>query len=148
MTTFPDINPATEELITNIPVSSVADITAAVANADDYYGPEGLAAVASFLDAGRVRIGAPGQWAMIGYRLGNTLPETGAVAQGLCRHDDDGNLLGLKEILKIERSGNHAGWIDDDGVRQRQAFDSLVSMNLWGFTGSFMGKVEGAWNDR
>jgi CTP:molybdopterin cytidylyltransferase MocA len=45
----------------------------AVANADDYYGREAIAALGAQL--AETRAGGPARWAMVGYRLGDTLPQ-------------------------------------------------------------------------
>lgn len=113
-----------------------------VVNADDYYGREGLVAISEFLTQSPSTVDGREQWAMVGYRLGNTLPNAGTVSRGLCRLDEQGRLAGLHEILKISRSGDHAVWTGDDGAARRQSLDDLVSMNLWGFTPSFMGRLK------
>lgn len=114
----------------------------AVANADDYYGPDALAVIAGFLEKSESMPEGSEQWAMVGYRLGKTLPEHGSVSRGLCREDGAGWLVGLQEILKIRREGERAAWVDDEGSLRYQACDSLVSMNLWGFTRAFMDRLE------
>ncbi|MCU0235259.1 MAG: hypothetical protein MUE90_14660 [Thermoanaerobaculales bacterium] len=112
----------------------------AVANADDFYGRQGLAALAAFLaapeDAG------PPRWAMVGFRLGDTLPATGAVSRGLCRRDGEGWLTGIDEVLAIERADGAARWTDGRGVERREPLDTLVSMNLWGFTSALAPLLE------
>ena len=120
----------------------VVDGPFAVANADDYYGRDGLAAIARFLNDDRPRSTAIEQWAMVGYRLGNTLPGVGSVSRGLCQKGDNENLIGLREVLKISRHGDVARWTDEAGVQRLQPLETLVSMNLWGFSRSFMSHLE------
>ena len=59
-----------------------------VANADDFYGAPAFAAAAEFL-----RIPPPdgaAVFALVGYRLSDTLSEHGAVNRGACRVDSEG----------------------------------------------------------
>jgi hypothetical protein len=79
---------------------------------------------------------------MVGYRLGDTLPPAGAVSRALCVQDVDGYLVGLEEVLAIERDGQEARWRDADYTLHTQPLNSLVSMNLWGFTRELAGHLE------
>ncbi len=84
----------------------------------------------------------PPHWAMVGYRLADTLPASGAVSRALCVQDGEGWLVRLQEILSIQRAGNAARWTDEDGIGHVQPLDSLVSMNLWGFTAELTAELE------
>ncbi len=110
------------------------------ANADDFYGRRAVAALGGYLveTAGAE---VP-QWAMVGYRLGEALPVSGSVSRALCVQDENGYLLGLQEVLSIQRAGGAARWQDDGGTTHIEPLDSLVSMNLWGFTDSLVGHLE------
>ena len=112
----------------------------AVANADDYYGRGAIAALADHL--GAATGSGPGRWAMVGYRLGDTLPEQGAVSRAVCRQDSEGFLVGLQELLAVERTDGSASWTDGDGVERYEPLDALVSMNLWGFTPQLVAHLE------
>ena len=110
------------------------------ANADDFYGRRAVAALARYLGD---NVGTePPQWAMIGYRLGDTLPASGTVSRALCVQDEEGWLLGLKEILAIERAGDSARWQAEGDSTTSEPLTSLVSMNLWGFTGGLVSHLE------
>jgi hypothetical protein len=111
-----------------------------VANADDFYGRRAVAALGRHLE--RTAGARPPQWAMVGYRLADTLPETGAVSRALCVRDGDGWLTGLQEIVAIERAGDGARWVDGAGTERREPLDALVSMNLWGFTPELLDHLE------
>lgn len=108
-----------------------------VANADDYYGRQGLTALSSFLDASPPQAG-PARWAMVGYRVGATLPQQGSVSRGLCRQDSSGRLVDIHEIPVLWRAGDGARWRGADGEERVVAGDTLVSMNLWGFTADLL----------
>jgi hypothetical protein len=112
-----------------------------VANADDHYGRDAVDALADFL-AEPTPFSGPVQWGMVGYRLADTLPASGSVSRALCLQDGDGWLVGLQEILAIQRNGDVARWQDADGVGHITPLDSLVSMNLWGFTPDLLGHLE------
>jgi hypothetical protein len=112
-----------------------------VANADDHYGREAIDALSDFL-AEPTPISGLVQWAMVGYSLADTLPPSGSVSRALCLQDKDGWLVGLQEIVAIQRDGNVARWEGDGGVGHITPLDSLVSMNLWGFTPDLLGYLE------
>jgi hypothetical protein len=112
-----------------------------VANADDHYGREAIDALSGFL-AEPTPISGLVQWGMVGYSLADTLPPSGSVSRALCLQDKDGWLAGLQEIMAIQRDGNVARWEGDGGVGHITPLDSLVSMNLWGFTPDLLGYLE------
>ncbi len=111
-----------------------------VANADDLYGRKAIAALDDYLDTpspdGLAR------WAMVGYRLGDTLPPTGEVSRALCIQDVEGYLVDLEEIPAIRRDRGEAVWADAAGKLHHQPLESLVSMNLWGFTNELLRHLE------
>ena len=110
------------------------------ANADDFYGRRAVVALGRYLTD---TVGAqPPHWAMVGYRLGETIPASGSVSRALCVQDEDGWLLGLQEILSIERAGDSARWQPERGGTRIEPLNTLVSMNLWGFTDSLVGFLE------
>lgn len=120
--------------------SKLLDGPFVVANADDFYGRKAIAALGEFLaepsDEGAAL------WAMVGYRLADTLPKSGSVSRALCRKDSQGWLTGLQEILAVERVGEVARWRDADGVQHIEPLETLVSMNLWGFTPDLVSHLE------
>ena len=114
----------------------------AVINADDCYGPEGFRAVYDYLEGHPDRPGCY-EYAMVGYLLGNTVTEHGHVARGICEEDKDGYLLRVTERTRIEPDGTDARYTEDEGKSWHHlAGDTIVSMNLWGFSRSF---VDEAW---
>jgi NDP-sugar pyrophosphorylase family protein len=132
----------------------------AVINADDYYGPDAFRRVFDELstmeDAGRrptrpsivgisetaARPEGQHVFSMVGYRLINTLTENGHVARGVCRIDDAGNLVGVKEHAKIWLACGAPQYEDENGIRHAISGDSTISMNFWGFPASFLRAVE------
>ena len=100
----------------------------AVINADDFYGREAFEMLASHL-----RNAKEGDCCMVGYRLKNTLSETGSVSRGECCVDEKGNLTSVTERTKITPAGDHAVYTDD-GQDIPLSLDTVVSMNCWGLT--------------
>ena len=116
----------------------VVDGPFAVVNADDYYGPEGFREIYDYLAANPDRPGCY-EFAMVGYRLGNTVTENGSVARGICEEDEHNFLVRVTERTRIEAEGADARFTEDGGETWTHlSGDTVVSMNLWGFTRSFM----------
>ena len=102
----------------------------AVINADDYYGVTAFQVLYDFLAADRPE----SEYAMVGFRLKNTVTEHGSVARGVCEVEN-GLLRGVTERTKIVKKGDDAAFTEDDGETWTDlSGDTLVSMNFWGFT--------------
>ena len=110
----------------------------AVVNADDFYGAKSLKALADFLRAEAA--GGPPTYAMVGFPLGNTLSENGAVSRGVCSVGADGFLKDIEE---------HTGILASEvGTGRRYAPETPVSMNCWGFDArEFLPQLDQAWRD-
>ncbi len=112
-----------------------------VINADDYYGREAFEKIYEYLqgheDDGKYR------FAMVGYRLENTLTENGHVARGVCEVNDRGELVSVTERTRIEKRGQGAAYTEDEGATWTSLpSGTIVSMNMWGFTAGFLGEIE------
>ena len=109
----------------------------AVINADDYYGPKAFQLIYDYL-----RSHSDGdlyEYAMVGYLLKNTVTENGSVARGVCTVDDEGVLREIVERTAIEKDGGDARFTEDGGETWSPLpGGTTVSMNLWGFTRSFL----------
>ena len=79
---------------------------------------------------------------MVGYRLRNTVTEFGSVARGVCEVED-GMLTGVTERTKIFKKGADAEYTEDGEHMIRIPGDSIVSMNLWGFSSKVLDEL---WN--
>ena len=121
---------------------SVIDTPFIVINADDYYGVDGYKVMADFLTSHEEKDGkAP--FAMVGYHLGNTVTENGYVSRGVCEVDDNHQLLSITERTHIEKREDHAEFTKDDGATWASLpFDTLVSMNFFGFQPMIMDELE------
>lgn len=119
----------------------VVDGPFAVINADDYYGPEAFKEIYDYL---LTHPDSPDtyEFAMVGYLLGNTVTEHGHVARGICVEDEGNYLQSVTERTHIEKVGDDARFTEDDGKTWTPVSGgTIVSMNLWGFTKSFLAEA-------
>ena len=120
----------------------VIDAPFAVINADDYYGPEAFKVIYDYLVSHPDADGLY-EYAMVGYLLKNTVTENGHVARGICVTNADGYLDSVTERTHIEKTETGARFTEDDGATWTDlSGDTIVSMNLWGFTPSFLAETE------
>ncbi len=103
----------------------------AVINADDYYGRDSFAVLAQELMSVE---GKKGDYSMVGYRVGNTLSESGSVARGVCATNESRQLTDVVERTAIERIDGAISFTDENGAVQTLEETTPVSMNMWGFT--------------
>jgi len=105
----------------------------AVINADDFYGRGAFTAIYDYLRSGA----GEGHYAMVGYRVRNTVTENGSVSRGVCE-TENGLLTGITERSKIFKRGDHAAYTEDGETFVDLPGDTIVSMNLWGFSAGFL----------
>jgi len=108
----------------------------AVINADDFYGYDAFRMIYNFLE----NEASATRHAMVGYRIENTLTESGSVARGVC--NTNGNrLLGIQEITEIKPA--QGGAIYSNGSESVHLPDgTMVSMNMWGFGYEMLNEIE------
>lgn len=110
----------------------------AVINADDYYGPQAFREIYDHLLSTPDGNGLY-EYAMVGYLLKNTVTAHGHVARGVCSADGAGYLTDICERVRIEQDGESLHYTEDGGTTWTNLpGDTIVSMNLWGFTKSFL----------
>ena len=104
----------------------------AVINADDFYGRESFKILADYLSGlDKER----DNYCMVGYRIGNTLSESGSVARGICSTDSDGYLTSVVERTYIIRdTDGEIKFKDENDQLTTVQENTPVSMNMWGFT--------------
>lgn len=112
----------------------------AVINADDFYGRDSFAVIGKWLAA--LKDGACNQYCMVGYRVGNTLSESGSVARGVCETSAEGYLTGVVERTAIERIDGDIQFIDENDQKVVLEENTPVSMNMWGFTPDYFAHSE------
>ena len=103
----------------------------AVINADDFYGKESFQVLADFLKG---VCGRQNEYCMVGYHVVNTLSESGTVNRGVCERDESGFLSSITERTRIEEKNGQVLYTDEHGQEVVLKDDTLVSMNMWGFT--------------
>lgn len=120
----------------------VIDSSFVVINADDYYGRDAFKVVYDYL--ANSKGGDVYDFAMVAYELENTLTENGYVSRGVCMTDANDVLLNVTEHTHIEKDDVWGAKFTEDGgtTWNPLALDTLVSMNMWGFTADF---VKEAW---
>lgn len=115
----------------------------AVINADDYYGSSAFQAIGDYLRQAKDANGVY-DYCMVGYALSNTLSEHGSVARGVCELTEDGFLTDIRERTRIERSPDGIRYTENGIDWSPLPPDSIVSLNMWGFTVSFLAELEAA----
>lgn len=104
----------------------------AVINADDYYGKSAFRQIYNQLKSDSEN------YCMVGFRLSNTLTENGHVSRGVCE-TENGFLKGITERTKIT---SDCRYTEDDINWTELPSDSVVSMNMWGFTPDYFDYLE------
>lgn len=113
----------------------------AVINADDYYGRDAFQVIYDYLatheDDDKYR------YTMVGYKLENTVTDNGHVARGVCDTNEAGELVRITERTRIEKRNGGIAYSEDDGASWTELpGDTLVSMNMWGFTRSILDEIK------
>ena len=113
----------------------------AVINADDYYGRDAFQVIYDYLatheDDDKYR------YTMVGYKLENTVTDNGHVARGVFDTNEAGELVRITERTRIEKRNGGIAYSEDDGASWTELpGDTLVSMNMWGFTRSILDEIK------
>ena len=117
----------------------IGDAPFAVINADDYYGKSAFKVIYEALC--NARDGEIHDYCMVGYRLGNTVTEHGSVARGVCNVNASGELTTIAERTRIEKHPEGIFFTEDGQVWEELPEDTIVSMNFWGYTPSFLQEI-------
>lgn len=111
-------------------------------NADDFYGAPAYRLIAEFLRQQEQSTRNLPEYAMVGYRLADTLSDSGSVSRGLCRGSSDGRLTAITELTNIERVDGALANREPGAPPLGLSGEETVSMNFWGFTPSFFPLLE------
>lgn len=103
----------------------------AVINADDFYGRDSFAVLGKALTE---LAGKKNDYCMVGFRVGNTLSESGTVARGICSTNEEGYLTSVVERTQIQRVNGTVCYKDENDQWVGVDDNTPVSMNMWGFT--------------
>jgi dTDP-glucose pyrophosphorylase len=107
----------------------------AVINADDYYGANAFTKIYDFLKHNKRD--EKSHYAMVGYKIKNTVTEEGTVSRGVCAVDENSMLTDITERTKIGTDDGNIYYIEGE---EKISLDpeTVVSMNLWGFDEEFI----------
>ena len=148
---FQEIDPEYAEMGRNKPFGTTEAIAIckghvdgpfAVINADDYYGNHCFTLMGEILD----EMTGEGNYAMMGYRIENTVTDKGHVARGVCK-TENGMLVEINERTHIEKRGECAAYTEDGENWVELPAGTPVSMNFWGFTPDIFEHLDAAMED-
>lgn len=112
----------------------------AIINSDDFYGRDAFRAMGEFL-ANNNGDNEISEYAMVGYKVKNTLTENGSVKRGVC--EIEGNYLTKLIESKIEYVSDELIATPLEGGDNFLVFeDDIVSMNMFGFTPAIFDYLE------
>ncbi|MBQ8081433.1 MAG: nucleotidyltransferase [Clostridia bacterium] len=116
----------------------VIDAPFAAINADDYYGVHAFQSAYDFLK----KADEGNHYMMVAYELCNTVTDQGYVSRGICSVSEQGELLDVVERTHIVHSTDGPLFTEDRLHYLLLPGETPVSMNMWGFTPSFMQALE------
>ena len=111
-------------------------------NADDFYGRVAFETMATFLQGLEKKATSLPEFALLGYKLSQTLSQYGTVSRGICRGSFDGRLKGIVEMTKIAEVDGILANREEGNPDVLLSGDEQVSMNFWGFTPAFFSLLE------
>ena len=114
-----------------------------VINADDFYGYDSFEKMAKFLTSEV----ADDKYSLIGYQIGKTLSDYGSVSRGVCKVDDNGNMIEVNERTQVYFKNGGKVVYEEGGVETELSTDTRVSMNFWGFTPAVFKQSEQMFRD-
>lgn len=117
------------------------DTPFAVINADDLYGRSAYQALAAYLRGAHDGEGGY-DYCMVGFPVENTLSEFGHVSRGICKLDQNGYLVEIRERTRVARFGPGARYTEDGEHWIEIPPGTPVSMNMWGFTPSLFSELD------
>ena len=109
----------------------------AIINADDFYGRESYQVISKFLKENH----DSATYAMVGYKIKNTISNNGSVKRGICE-EKDGNLVKIIESSITNESGKIVASPLDGSESFEVEDDAVTSMNMFGFTKEIFGYLE------
>ncbi len=119
----------------------VVDGPFAVINADDYYGRDAFEKIYNYLST--TQDDHKYRYTMVGYELHNTVTENGHVSRGVCVVDENHHLVDITERTQIEIREQGIAYTEDSGSTWIDMDDdTVVSMNMWGFSASMLQELE------
>ena len=115
----------------------------AVINADDFYGKDAFTKAYKFL----TNKASDERYAVLGYELANTLSEHGSVSRGVISTNNNNELTGIDERLKIYRKEDGQIVYEEGDQLIPLADTTMVSMNFFCFAPNFIQLCEQLFNE-
>ena len=112
----------------------------AVINADDYYGKSAYKVMYNALS--QMQDDDKFRYCMVGYEVSKTVTENGSVSRGVCYVNEESYLTEVIERTRIEKHPDGIRFTEDGENWVDLADDTIVSMNMWGFSPSFLDALE------
>lgn len=112
-----------------------------VINADDFYGRDTFYKAYEYLHRSHPDDGKY-HFCMVGFVMGNTLSDNGAVTRGICEVNNKEHLAAVHETRNIFKTQEGPVVRKADGTEISLDGNSTVSMNIWGLTPDFIQKLE------
>jgi UTP-glucose-1-phosphate uridylyltransferase len=110
-----------------------------VINADDFYGKSAFKVVSDYMKSNQDDL--KGKNCMAGYLLKNTLSDFGHVSRGVCKVNNNNDLIEITERTQIEWK-NSKIIANDNGNDIELNGEAFVSMNFWAFTPDVFPELE------
>ena len=114
-----------------------------VINADDFYGYDSFEKMAKFLTTEV----ADDRYSLVGYQIDKTLSDYGSVSRGVCKVDDNGNMVEINERTQVYFKDGGKVVYEEGGVETPLSTDTRVSMNFWGFSPAVFKQSEQMFRD-
>ncbi len=115
----------------------------AIVNSDDFYGRNSLQAAFDHLSGVDATKDAA---CLVGYKLNNTLTDHGTVNRGVCNVNSKGELTGIKECINIAKEVGKV-YYPENGEKNYLEPETLVSMNLLGFSPTVFSRIRNGFDD-
>jgi hypothetical protein len=109
-----------------------------VINADDFYGYDSFEKMAKFLTTEV----ADDTYSLIGYQIDRTLSDYGSVSRGVCKVNEEGNMVEINERTEVYFKEDGSVAYKDATGEHALSNDTRVSMNFWGFTPAVFAQSE------
>lgn len=110
----------------------------AIINADDFYGQNAYKSLSEYLKRPNL---SDYEYCMVGYHIEKTLSANGSVSRGVCKTDNNGNLIEITERTKIQEEKEGIFYYEDE-KRFPISVGTNVSMNCWAFKPSLFKFLE------
>lgn len=107
-------------------------------NADDFYGRNTYEIAVEAVNSGKIN---SRNYAMMGFRLKNTLSKNGPVSRGICQVENQ-KLTEIKEFSGIQKMDGIVSGLNEEGQKETLDENNLISMNFWVLDSSFMDLAE------